>query len=90
MDVLKDKELDAYYQSLFAMFSTPGWKAWVEDRKKEVEFRANLRNVKGSSVDFVKGQVDVLDYVVAAEEITRKAYDELLTQDALPYNESEE
>ena len=88
--VLKDAELQKYYDDLFTLFASPGWKAWVEDRKAEIKVRENLRNVKNTSVDFVKGQLDVLDYVVSAEEITRKAYDELLTQDALPYSESEE
>jgi len=80
MDVLKNAALQKYYDDLFAMFASPGWAAFVEDRKAEADARSNLRNVKRESHDFVKGQLDVLDFVIAAKDVTETAYAELLRQ----------
>jgi uncharacterized protein with GYD domain len=85
---LKDQELQAYYEALFEMYGTAGWRVLMEDFARLKE----LYNEVGSlgtveELWFRKGQLDVVDqmlthqarseagYVLALEEQEGEAQD---------------
>jgi len=79
---LQDKELEAYYQSLFVMYASGGWASLLEDVKKLVDVYGNTRNVDRDSVDFVKGQLHILDWLAVHKEVTERAYAEQLAEES--------
>ena len=79
---LKDRNLQHYYESMLAMFETPGWKYLVEDLAK---LHATANTLAGittiSDLDKRLGQLDILNTVIAQPIVIRNAYDTLLEED---------
>lgn len=73
-----DRELQRYYEDRFDMMSQSGWKDLIEDLSKLLEQYQNIDNCGDTaSLDFRKGQVDILRYLINLEELSEKAYEEL-------------
>lgn len=73
-----DRELQRYYEDRFDMMSHRGWQDLVEDLQKLLEQYQNIDNCGDTaSLDFRKGQVDILRYLINLEELSEKAYEEL-------------
>lgn len=73
-----DQELQQQYDNYFAMFSTEGWKQFVEDLEDIVDnFR--IEDIK-DEVDLAKtqGQLKVLKQILYFEDSIRRTHDELL------------
>lgn len=79
---LKDRDLQAYYEALLALYAMPGWQCLVDDLQKIYETGNALEGV--STVEelyFRKGQMDIIKMIVAQPAVTRAAYDILLEDD---------
>ena len=73
-----DQELQRYYEDRFDMMSHKGWKDLVEDMTKLLEQYQNIDNCGDThTLDFRKGQVDILKYLINLEELSEKTYEEL-------------
>ena len=78
-DGLKDRNLQDYYESMIAMFSTAGWKYLSEDLAKIHDEANTLRGVSNEwELAFRLGQVDILTKVIAQPVVIPAAYDLLL------------
>ena len=77
-----DKELQRYYEDRFDMMSHPGWKDLIEDLQKMADQYSDIRNTSGSfNIEFRKGQVDILDYLLNLKPLSERAWEELNEKD---------
>lgn len=73
-----DKELQKYYDERFSMMVTVGWQDLMEDLQVLLDQYSNIDSVTAeASVDFRKGQVDILKYILGLQELSERAYEEL-------------
>lgn len=73
-----DKELQLYYESRFAMFSTKGWNDLLEDAERMSEAIADINTVKDEKeLHFRKGQLDILKWLSTLKQVSEEAYQEL-------------
>lgn len=89
MEVLRDKELDRYYQERFLTTGSKGW----EDLMGEVQVLLDGYNSLDAATNleqlyFRKGQVDILKWILSVGPLSRQAYDELLEQEQEQNDES--
>lgn len=80
--MLKDNELQKYYEECLNTMASPGWTYILEDLQK---IRASVNEI-GRLKDehglyFAKGQLDVLDHVLALREKMRFAFETLQEQE---------
>ena len=81
-DALHDKDLQKFYEDIFAMHATPGWAAWKEEVERYREQVSDIGSISEQhSLEFRRGQRDILTWFAAQEGIMRLAYEELLSQD---------
>ena len=79
---LKDRELQAYYEGMQEMFTTPGWKSFIEDMRKLFEAADSIVDVKnGEDLKFRQGQIHIINYIVTREAVLAAAYETLLEED---------
>ena len=79
---LKDRNLQHYYESMLAMFETPGWKYLIEDLMKLHDRANTLMGIQTQSdLDKRLGQIDILSTVITQPIVIRNAYDTLLEED---------
>jgi hypothetical protein len=77
-----DKELQKYYEDAFSMMSTDGWKDLMEDISEIKNTYDKLSSVTETHpLDFRRGQVDILEWLLGLKGLYEKTYDEL-TQEA--------
>jgi hypothetical protein len=77
-----DKELQRYYEARFDMMAQPGWKDLMEDLQKMTDQYSDIRNTSGSfNIEFRKGQVDILDYLLNLKQLSERAWEELNEKD---------
>jgi hypothetical protein len=70
-------ELEKYYETYFDLFSTKGWKQFIEDVTESAE-TFNVRNVPDeAALKFVQGQLLILDQMVNWEVSIRNAFDSI-------------
>jgi len=73
-----DQETQKYYDNYFSLFMTDGWKQLVEDFSGNV---ANINSVESTKdaedLQFRKGQLNILAYLLNLEHIITNNYDEL-------------
>jgi len=70
-------ELQQYYEDRLSMMSTKAWKQLIEDLTDMRTAYENIRNCDPTNIEFRKGQVDILDYVIGLRELSESAYEEL-------------
>lgn len=69
-------ELIKYYESLLDIFSTDGWKNFVEDIQNISEPMNEVRTLHSEKDLWLrKGQLDILDYMLNYENMIKEAYD---------------
>ena len=59
------------------MMSTKAWTQLVEDLQAMLENYQDIRNCDKDTVEFRKGQVDILDYIIGLKSLSEQAYEEL-------------
>ena len=74
-----NKELQDYYESRFEMMSTQGWKDLVEDVDKIIVSLNNISTIDSEKdLQFKKGELSILTWLVNLKEISERAYEEIL------------
>ena len=59
------------------MMSSTAWKQLVEDLETMRKAYENIRSCDTTNIEFRKGQVDILDYIIGLRELSETAYEEL-------------
>ena len=73
-----DAQLQKYYEERNNMFSTQGWKDFIEDIETLREPLFNIKSIKTQDeLQFRKGQIDIIDWVLGLKEMSDKAYKDL-------------
>jgi hypothetical protein len=73
-----DPELQRYYEDRFDMMSHRGWQDLMEDLTKLLEQYRDIDNCGDTaSLEFRKGQVDIVKYLTSLEELSEKTYEEI-------------
>jgi hypothetical protein len=70
-------ELQQYYEDRLSMMSGRAWTQLIEDLLDMRNNYENIRNCDKDTVEFRKGQVDILDYLIGLKDLSEKAYEEL-------------
>jgi hypothetical protein len=70
-------ELQQYYEDRLSMMSTKAWKQLIEDLQTMLENYQDIRTCDKDTVEFRRGQVDILDYMIGLKDLSEKAYEEL-------------
>ena len=77
-----DKELQHYYENMFSMMATPGWKTLMEDAQK---IKANFSDITSvtdaQQLYFRQGQVDNLNWLLGLKGLYEQAYEELTSEE---------
>lgn len=72
---LKDKELQDYYDALFAMYGTPGWRKLMEDVERMREVHDTVRSVTtAEQLLYRHGELAQMDWLYSHQERTEAAY----------------
>lgn len=62
---MQDKELTEYYEEQFSMFSTKGWRDFIEDQQTLFDAIDDLSTVENEqTLWFRKGQLDILNLIL--------------------------
>lgn len=73
-----DQELQRYYDERFNMMATQGWQDLMEDLQKLLDQYQNIDNCGDTvTLEYRKGQVDILKYLINLEELSEKTYEEI-------------
>lgn len=76
-------ELQQYYEDRFSMMSTKAWRQLIEDLLDIRTQYENIRTCDKDTIEFRKGQVDILDYMIGLQYLSEKAYEELKNETIL-------
>jgi len=78
-----DKELQKYYENMFSMMASTGWKFLMEDLEKLKQQVENIRTVEDSqTLHYRRGQLDILDLLLNRKKTCEEIYDELQKGDS--------
>jgi hypothetical protein len=70
-------EIEKYYETYFDLFTTAGWKQFVEDISDNLK-QYDVRTVEDTDdLRFKQGQLKVIDHVMNWETLIRNAYEEI-------------
>ena len=73
-----DQEIQRYYEDRFDMMAHRGWQDLVEDLQKLLEQYQNIDNCGDTvTLEYRKGQVDILKYLINLEDLSEKTYEEI-------------
>jgi hypothetical protein len=73
-----DPDLSMYYDAMFALFASPGWKYLLEDLDRLTLPLQDVRKIKGEdSLRFIQGQIDIVDWLKEAKARYEVAYSTL-------------
>ena len=74
-----NQELQKYYEARFEMMSKEGWKDLMEDVDKIIVSLNNISVVSDEKdLQFKKGELSILTWLVNLKEISERAYEEIL------------
>ena len=75
-------ELEKYYETYFDLFTTNGWKQFIEDISNSSQ-HFNIRTVKDEGdLKFMQGQLLILDQLVNWEVSVKNGYDSIVNEEA--------
>ena len=73
-----DKELQKYYENMFSMMASTGWKFLMEDLEKLKQQVENIRTVEDSqTLHYRRGQLDILDLMLNRKKTCEEVYEQL-------------
>lgn len=79
--VLKDRELQEYYEALFEMFGKPGWRALMEDVSRIVEANDRTGGLEtAEQLWFRKGELAQMQWLISLRERIEYVYNQLLAE----------
>ena len=71
-------ELQRFYDQAFSMMATEGWQDLMEDVKKIADSYDKLSSVTEThSLDFRRGQLDILNWLLGLRTAYEETYDSL-------------
>ena len=71
-------ELQKYYEDRFDLFSRPGWIDMMEDIDAMLTALNNVSTIADEkSLQFRKGEISILTWLVTLKEISERAYEDL-------------
>lgn len=70
-------ELQQYYEDRLSMMTTTAWSQLLEDLLEMRTQYENIRNCDAVTLEFRKGQVDILDYIIGLKDLSQQTYEEL-------------
>jgi hypothetical protein len=74
-----NQELQKYYEARFEMMSKEGWKDLMEDVDKIIVSLNNISTIDSEKdLQFKKGELSILTWLVNLKEISERAYEEIL------------
>lgn len=80
---LKDLSLQRYYDALFEMHGTAGWRYLVEDIEGMIEATNRLDGVANDAeLNFRKGELNMMRWLKAHAEIVEKTYNAKLAAES--------
>lgn len=72
-----DRDLQEYYENLLELFSTSGWKQFLEDIGDNLEILGDITTIPDEKQFwFRRGQVEAIQRVLAYEESILAGYEE--------------
>lgn len=74
---LMSPELQQYYEDRLGMMSSKAWAQLIEDLEQMRSSYENIRSCDKDNIDFRRGQVDILDYLISLRELSEQAYEGL-------------
>ena len=73
-----NQELQKYYEDRFDLFSRPGWIDMMEDIDNMLTALNNVSTIADEkSLQFRKGEISILTWLVTLKEISERAYEDL-------------
>ncbi|MEK9694432.1 MAG: hypothetical protein VW270_01630 [Candidatus Poseidoniales archaeon] len=76
-----EQNLEQQYEDFFSMFSTNGWKQFIEDME-DIYDTYRIEDIKDEQqLNFVKGERSILWRIMTLEESMKNAYDMLQEDD---------
>ena len=74
-----NQELQKYYEARFEMMSKEGWKDLMEDVDKIIVSLNNISTIDSEKdLQFKKGELSILTWLVNLKEISERASEEIL------------
>ena len=71
-------DLQKYYEDRFDLFSRPGWIDMMEDIDGMLNALNNVSTIADEkSLQFRKGEISILTWLVTLKEISERAYEDL-------------
>lgn len=71
-------ELQKYYEAMFSMMATEGWQELMVDMDKvKVSYDTISSVTETHTLDFRRGQLDILNWLLGLKGSHEKAYEEL-------------
>lgn len=71
-------ELQKFYENQFSMMATEGWKDFMEDVQKVFNSYDKISSVTEThSLDFRRGQLDILTWLLGLRTVYEETYDQL-------------
>ena len=71
-------ELQKYYEDRFDLFSRQGWIDLMEDVDNMLDAMNNVSTIADEkSLQFRKGEISILTWLVTLKEISERAYEDL-------------
>lgn len=79
--VLNDPSLQAYYEALFAMYATPGWRVLMEDFGRMLETNNILAGIDTpEQLWFRKGELSLMLLIKNHQDAHERAYASLVAE----------
>lgn len=78
------EDLQKYYENRWEMMATQGWQDLIEDAQKVFDQYNKVTSVDAThSVEFRKGQIDILAWLLTLKQVSEQTYEELLSEDTV-------
>ena len=76
-----DPILQKYYEDRESMMMTQGWADLMDDIKRMLEATNTLDGTTKDNVDFKKGEVSIMRWMLSLKEVSEAAYQQLKDED---------
>jgi hypothetical protein len=75
---LNDIELKDFYERRFDLFLQESWKDLIEDLEELSKTTGDITRCEDlSDLWYKRGQLDIINYLINLEELTKQSYEEL-------------
>ena len=75
-------QLQRYYEERISMCSSEAWKDLMEDVETMLAATNTLDGVTKDNVDFKKGEVSIMRWMLSLKDVSEQAYQQLKDDDA--------